>query len=344
MQLDEDECLKISEIRLEGFLNGEDMLILSQMSKYGSLKRLDMSGVTEWDVKGLADLDDGECSGNHIPFYYNKRIEEVIFPSVDGINANMFTGCPNLRKVVLPKTLKWLSEEVLSSCPNIEEIHVPSNLELSVCDDYDSFGYLSFMGSGMKFVSDNDGWPKEMKDGEFFAYDGVLYKYEDGELYLYRYPAGDNRSEFTIPEGVTSICKFAFYQCHHLKKITVPKTLTSYNVTLFIKCPELETIIFKNVELEGYSYTNTGLAETDLKDLPHLKEIYLFAENPEIIPFVFNPLKNIGEVTLYVPRSCKEVYENYDVTFVSNYSYKKSVEKAYRRFHHIEEFDPADFC
>ena len=84
MQLDEDECLKISEIHLEGFLNGEDMLFLSKMSKCGSLKRLDMSGVTELDVKGLRYLDDGECTGNHIPFfhitYLKKREEKGISP------------------------------------------------------------------------------------------------------------------------------------------------------------------------------------------------------------------------------------------------------------------------
>lgn len=106
--------------------------------------------MTKMDISNLYLLDDGDCSGNHIPFYLNDRIEEVIFPHVHCIDAQMFVECPNLRKVVIPKTLKGLGEEVLSSCPNIEEIYVASNLGLATYHDWRSefFPSYSFMGSG----------------------------------------------------------------------------------------------------------------------------------------------------------------------------------------------------
>ena len=47
MQLNDEELLTISEIHLEGFLDGKDMLLLSKMSKFGNLSIVDMGGVTE---------------------------------------------------------------------------------------------------------------------------------------------------------------------------------------------------------------------------------------------------------------------------------------------------------
>ena len=158
-QLIDENPLMISEIHLKGFLDGKDMLILSKMSKHGNLRILDMSGITELNVSELYKLDDGECSGNHIPFYQNDRLEEVIFPHVKMIDAQMFVDCKKLRKVVIPKTLHELGEEILSDCPNVEEIYVPSNLILPTSHDWNSFFFpsYSFMGSGKRFVSDNEG-------------------------------------------------------------------------------------------------------------------------------------------------------------------------------------------
>lgn len=44
MQLSDEELLEISEIHLNGFIDGDDMLLLSKMSENGSLRILDMGG------------------------------------------------------------------------------------------------------------------------------------------------------------------------------------------------------------------------------------------------------------------------------------------------------------
>ena len=339
MQLNDEELLKISEIHLEGFIDGDDMLLLSKMSKDGCLRFLDMGGVTELAVSDLYKLDDGECSGNHIPFYQNDRLEEVIFPNVKMIDAQMFVECENLRKVVIPKTLHELGEEILSYCPNIEEIYVASHLCLDTHHYWRSefFPSYSFMGSGKRFVSDNEGWPNDKVIDCFFAYDGVLYHIEFGEIELYRYPAGDERTEFVIPDGVAHICKYAFLETRHLKSVTISSSVRSFEDNPFENCHSLETIIIKResyrmFSIEDESYLGNQLG---LKNLPCLKHIYLYAERPENVCFdMFHSLDNLGEVTLHVPRSCKKVYEDFDVEWSNG-----SVKKSYRRFHHIEEFD-----
>lgn len=46
-QVADDEKYLISKILIEGRLCGSDLMLLSDMSKHGSLRQLDMHGVTE---------------------------------------------------------------------------------------------------------------------------------------------------------------------------------------------------------------------------------------------------------------------------------------------------------
>ena len=49
-------------------------------------------------------------------------------------------------------------------------------------------------------------------------------------------------SEVTIPDGVTSIGKFAFYDCKSLTSVTIPDGVTSIGVDAFYKCINVENV------------------------------------------------------------------------------------------------------
>ena len=209
---DEDDNNIIYEISVEGYIGPEDLMWLTDMSKGLFLQRIDMSGVTEMDAGGLnANIGDTGLP-DRLPFYGCDFLEEVVLPHIDTIYAPMFNKCPNLRKVVIPDTLKHIKDTIFTDCPNIEEIYIPSNLDLPTSYHYsmcNEFPCHSFMGSGKRFISDNEGWPDKLESHSFFAYDGVLYYYsaEREDIELYRYPAGDERTEFVVPDGVTLLWK-----------------------------------------------------------------------------------------------------------------------------------------
>ena len=95
-QVADDEKFQISEISIEGRLCGSDLMLLSDMSEHGSLRQLDMHGVTELDtddpkesllideleVKGYLDGDDyellTEMSGEKGCFILHE-MEEILF-------------------------------------------------------------------------------------------------------------------------------------------------------------------------------------------------------------------------------------------------------------------------
>lgn len=236
----------ITEISVEGFLGPEDLLCLTDLTKGLFLQKIDLSGVTEMDTEGLnADIGDTGLP-DHLPFYESDFLGEVVLPHVDTIYAPMFDKCSNLRKVVIPKTLKHIKNAIFVDCPNIEEIYIPSDLDLPTIYHYsmcNEFPCHSFMGSGKRFVSDNKGWPDRMENDAFFAYDGVLYYCSAGmnDIELFRYPAGDERTEFVIPDGVTLICNGAFCGNQYLKRVVIPKSVRCFWENPFKDCYALDS-------------------------------------------------------------------------------------------------------
>ena len=341
-QVEVNEWPEISEIVLSGYLGGKDLMLLSYMSLCGSLLILDMSGVTELNTDGM----DGTIDST--PFYNDEKgVEEVYLPNIEKLIYPMFHNCANLKKVEFPSSIKHL-DAFLAKCPNVEEIYVPEDLKIDCDRRFDSD--ICFMGSGKRFVSDNEGWPEDLDDiqSNFFAFDGVLYRVPyKGCITLHRYPAGDERKDCVIPEGVDGISEYAFYNNPYLRSITIPESVKTSEEHPIQNCENLETIICKNKTFRMFSCKDSEYIgwPVSMKGLPSLQDIYLYAEDPDVFCFdLFDGLENISEVTLHVPCSCKMAYYNYEVIYncYDEHGYEKK-EYSFRKFKSIEEFDPIDF-
>lgn len=343
-QVADDEKYLISRIFIEGCLCGSDLMLLSDISKHGSLRQLDMYEVTELDTDDLEEDGSMDC----YPFYDNDQIEEVCLPNVSSIDYPMFCYCKNLKSIEIPDTVKQFCNAFLFHCPNIEEIYVPGDLHIDYDGRYQSDN--CFAGSGKRFVSDFDDWPENEEDipNSFFTYDGVLYENDVRGISLHRYPAGDERTGFTIPEGVTNIEENAFNGNPYLRKIIIPKSVTNIEEDPIVGCSNLETLIFMNDKFGMFSCKDAMYAYSinpiGLNGLPRLKDVYLYADNPDEFGFgIFEGLENIGNITLHVPCFCSQKYRNYEVEYITSDFNNKKYIKSWRKFKCIEEFDPIDF-
>ena len=84
-QVGVNEWTEISKIVLSGYLGGNDLMFLSEMSKVGSLRILDMSDVTELNTDGM----DGTIEST--PFYNDEKgVEEVYLPNIEKLTYPMF--------------------------------------------------------------------------------------------------------------------------------------------------------------------------------------------------------------------------------------------------------------
>ena len=170
-----------------------------------------------------------------------------------------------------------------------------------------------------------------------------------GRVSLHRYPAGDERKDFDIPEGVYEMSEYAFYGNPYLRRLTVPESVKTSEEHPIRNCENLETVIFKNKSFRMFSVKDGGYIgwPVGMKGLPRLQDIYLYAVDPDVFCFdIFDGLENINDVTLHVPCSCKKAYQNYEVIYYFHDQYGSLCERkehSFRKFKSIEEFDPADF-
>ena len=341
-QIGEEEKTLIDEIVIEGFLSDIDMMILREMSNEHVLRVIDMSGVNE-----LTEESDDYLEYELLSF---EKLEELYLPEhVEAFPFTMFMNCNRLIKVDIPESMKQLSEYTLAFCPNIDELYVPCKLRVFKADCYSQWNYSedTFMaGSAKKFVSDRDEWSMREDDDDLYASDGILYR----QRMLYRYPAGDERSHFDIPEGTDSISQLAICNNKHLRSITIPSSCVNFFSGAICNLASLETLVFKNEKFLFNSNSNHPFDFNDdpgphgLSDLPNLKDIYLYAKDPDEVSRLFDGLYNMENVVLHVPCFCADKYKKHIVTTVGYeggiLTYKQ--DSYAKRFLRIEEFDPID--
>ena len=81
---------------------------------------------------------------------------------------------------------------------------------------------------------------------------------------MVKYAIGKTNTDFTIPDGVTTICSGAFQNCTSLTSITIPDSVTYIGDYAFYNCHNLESVTF-NVT-ENWKAGSLSLSSSDLAD------------------------------------------------------------------------------
>lgn len=147
--------------------------------------------------------------------------------------------------------------------------------------------------------------------GQFKIIDNELIKYD-----------GDD-TKIKIPDTVTSIADFAFYDCNQLEEITIPKTITSIGNFAFYSCENIKYIdIPKSVEIIGggaFSYCKKlekvsiqskirTIGKSTFYHCENLREIELPDSIITIDHSAFGYCKSLEAVKL--PKSLKTIGDN----------------------------------
>lgn len=175
--------------------------------------------------------------------------------SVTAINYNAFDGCKDLAAVTFADGEKALSfgSKVFYNCTALNNLALPtrtSSIEAGI-----------FQGcTGLTTLSTSS--------DAYFVQDGVLYKKNsDGNGYtLHTYAPASTATSYTVPESVnslpvTSIFRMAFQNNATLQSVTIPASVTDFQVYCFENCAALKriSVAAENVTLANSSFT--GLPE-----------------------------------------------------------------------------------
>ena len=217
---------------------------------------------------------------------YDKYLELLCYPSakseksytvddkVTAIAGNAFSNCFYLEKINLGNGVRKLGVAAFKNCMSIQSITIPKNVQ--------KIGY-----NVAYFCDKLAAYHVDEQNENYCDIDGVLYTKDKSKLVIYPkakkltdqiytvdpackeiegmafdYAAG--LKEIKLPDGLTTIGRYAFLCCEQLEKLQIPETVTTIkgaldhitNLRYLYLCGDVPEDFVENERLEETGYSN----------------------------------------------------------------------------------------
>ena len=200
----------------------------------------------------------------YYPFSSTHFTKIVIGEGVTKIGNYTFYDCSSLTSITIPESVKSIGESAFKDCSSLTSINIPNSVtsigykafegcssltSITIPESVTSIGDYAFYGcSSLKSVKVSNKYcynyfkdkATNIKDkvtniafyGANASADGRCL-IVNGELQRF---IGKDVTQYSIPEGVTSIGDYAFENCSRLTNITIPESVTHIGDWAFRGC------------------------------------------------------------------------------------------------------------
>ena len=159
------------------------------------------------------------------------------------IYDSAFRDCTSLTSVTIPDSVTSIGDWAFRECTSLTSVTIPDSVT-SICSR--AFAYCTSLTS---ILVDNDNTAYQSIDGNLYSKDGNT---------LIAYAIGKIEESFTIPDSVTSIGKWAFFECTSLRSVTIGDSVTSIGDHAFSNCTSLASVTFATPN--GWWYADSANA------------------------------------------------------------------------------------
>ena len=157
--------------------------------------------------------------------------------SVTKISDSAFLYCKSLIRVSIPNSVTTIGDSAFSSCESLTSVEIPNSVTSigeSTFSNCDSLINIEVASGNLNYSSN----------------DGVLFNKNKSKLI--QYPIGNQRTEYNIPNRVTTIGIGAFSYCESLTSVIIGNSVETIECSAFESCSSLTYVMIgKNLATIG---------------------------------------------------------------------------------------------